>query len=193
MYSEWYNLLNKLIVSDNFIGRIIGLDDNNLVVKSLKDNKIIYIPKEDINNYRILDSITDFGGNSRLILLYLNLYRFKHAYIHDEIYALNTSNIDPLPHQIEAVYDYMLKAVEKTGKLRFLLADDVGAGKTIMAGLIIKELIHRYHIKRILIVVPKILEDKWKNDLEKKFFLKNIYIIKRETWEGFENLVKRKP
>jgi SNF2 family DNA or RNA helicase len=187
--ANYKDLQGKLLSSENFLGRIIGFENNTLIVRSLIDEKIVEIPVEEIKNYKILDKKPDFKGNSELILLYLNLLRFKHAYLNDELYAINTSNIDPLPHQIEAVYDYMLKAVEKTGRLRFLLADDVGAGKTIMAGLVIKELIHRYGIKKILIVVPKILEDKWKNDLQSKFFFKNVHIISSKNWEGFKSLV----
>ena len=67
------------------------------------------------------------------------------------------SRVDPLPHQLEAVYDYFLKLP----RIRFLLADDPGAGKTIMAGLLIKELKLRGLIKRILIITPAALSFQW--------------------------------
>src|SRR3989441_2480619 len=79
--------------------------------------------------------------------------------------AMNTSKVDPLPHQIEAVYGYILKLP----RIRFLIADDPGAGKTIMAGLILKELKLRNLAKRILIVVPGHLKDQWRRELKEKF------------------------
>ncbi|MDP2844873.1 MAG: DEAD/DEAH box helicase, partial [Candidatus Methanoperedens sp.] len=78
---------------------------------------------------------------------------------------MNTSKVDPLPHQIEAVYGYVLKLP----RIRFLIADDPGAGKTIMAGLIIKELKLRHIIKRILIVAPGHLKDQWQRELSDRF------------------------
>ena len=75
---------------------------------------------------------------------------------------MNTSKVDPLPHQIEAVYGYVLKLP----RIRFLIADDPGAGKTIMAGLIIKELKLRNLANRILIIVPGHLKDQWKRELK---------------------------
>jgi superfamily II DNA or RNA helicase len=72
------------------------------------------------------------------------------AYLFDPLLAVNVSQIDPLPHQIEAVYRYMLRQPD----VRFLLADDPGAGKTIMAGLLLKELKYRGIVRRVLLVVP---------------------------------------
>jgi SNF2 family DNA or RNA helicase len=78
---------------------------------------------------------------------------------------MNASKVDPLPHQIEAVYGYVLKLP----RIRFLIADDPGAGKTIMAGLIIKEMKLRNLVKRILIVVPGHLKDQWRRELKDRF------------------------
>lgn len=78
---------------------------------------------------------------------------------------MNTSKVDPLPHQIEAVYGYVLKLP----RIRFLIADDPGAGKTIMAGLIIKELKLCHLAKRILIVTPGHLKDQWRRELKERF------------------------
>lgn len=72
------------------------------------------------------------------------------AYEYDPYFVLSIARVDPLPHQLEAVYDYFVKLP----RIRFLLADDPGAGKTIMAGLLIKELKIRGLIKRTLIVTP---------------------------------------
>src|SRR5438445_4037469 len=81
--------------------------------------------------------------------------------------AVATSDVRPLPHQIRAVYGELLPRTP----LRFLLADDPGAGKTIMAGLYIKELILREDVKRCLVVVPGGLVDQWQDELYQKFGL----------------------
>lgn len=78
---------------------------------------------------------------------------------------MNTSKIAPLPFQVEAVYGYILKLP----RIRFLIADDPGAGKTIMAGLILKELKLRGVVKRVLIAVPGHLKDQWRRELKDKF------------------------
>ena len=87
------------------------------------------------------------------------------AYEYDPYFSLSIARVDPLPHQLEAVYDYFLKLP----RIRFLLADDPGAGKTIMAGLLIKELKIRGLIKRILVVTPANLTFQWQRELKDKF------------------------
>ena len=89
------------------------------------------------------------------------------AYLFDPLLAVSTSNVMPLPHQISAVYEEMLSRQP----LHFLLADDPGAGKTIMAGLLIKELMVRGDAKRVLIVCPGMLVDQWQDELREKFHL----------------------
>ncbi|MQK95324.1 DEAD/DEAH box helicase family protein, partial [Escherichia coli] len=106
-----------------------------------------------------------FTGNSEALFLYLEAHRIKNAFQFDPLYAVNVSQIDPLPHQIEAVYHFILK----NPRIRFLLADDPGAGKTIMAGLLTKELKYRGLVERILIVVPGHLKDQWLRELKEKF------------------------
>jgi hypothetical protein len=81
----------------------------------------------------------DFRGDSELFFLGIEAHRLRAAYLFDPLLAVNVSQIDPLPHQIEAVYHYILRQPD----VRFLLADDPGAGKTIMAGLLLKELKYR--------------------------------------------------
>lgn len=93
--------------------------------------------------------------------------RIKLAHLFDPYVAVNTSNIQPLPHQITAVYDAMLTRQP----LRFLLADDPGAGKTIMTGLLVKELIIRGDISKCLIVAPGGLVEQWQDELDQKFSL----------------------
>ena len=95
----------------------------------------------------------------------LEAYRISQAALFDPMMAVHTSNVEPLPHQISAVYEAMLPRQP----LRFVLADDPGAGKTIMAGLLIRELIMRGDAKRILIVSPGSLTEQWQDELLEKF------------------------
>ncbi len=87
------------------------------------------------------------------------------AYEYDPYFSLSIARVDPLPHQLEAVYDYFLKLP----RIRFLLADDPGAGKTIMAGLLLKELKIRGLVKRTLIVTPANLSFQWQREMKDKF------------------------
>ncbi|MBS7547012.1 DUF3883 domain-containing protein [Dietzia sp. Marseille-Q0999] len=91
--------------------------------------------------------------------------RIRRAGLYDPMMAVTSSDVDPLPHQIRAVYEEMLPRTE----LRFLLADDPGAGKTIMAGLYLKELQLRGDVQRALIVAPGGLVDQWGEELHSKF------------------------
>ena len=93
--------------------------------------------------------------------------RIRLAHLFDPLLAIHTSVVDPLPHQITAVYDAMLPRQP----LRFLLADDPGAGKTIMAGLLIKELVARGDLERCLIVCPGSLAEQWQDELYRRFQL----------------------
>lgn len=95
-------------------------------------------------------------------------YRINLAHLFDPYLAVHTSAIDPLPHQISAVYDEMLTRLP----LRYVLADDPGAGKTIMTGLLLKELIIRGDLKRCLIVSPGNLAEQWQDELFSKFHLR---------------------
>jgi SNF2 family DNA or RNA helicase len=92
-----------------------------------------------------------FDGDGALFRLVSEAHRIRLAHLFDPVLAVHTSLVDPLPHQITAVYEAMLPRQP----LRFLLADDPGAGKTIMAGLLIKELIARGDLRRCLIVCPR--------------------------------------
>lgn len=108
-----------------------------------------------------------FDADPRLFKLVSEAKRINLAYLFDPLLAVHTSKITPLPHQITAVYDCMLQRQP----LRFLLADDPGAGKTIMAGLLIKELMVRGAVKRCLIVCPGGLAEQWQDELFDKFHL----------------------
>ena len=107
----------------------------------------------------------NFTAEARHVFLSLEARRYRYASLYDSLFAVNASKIDPLPHQIEAVYGHILRLPP----IRFLIADDPGAGKTIMAGLIIKELKLRHLINRVLIVVPGHLKDQWRRELKERF------------------------
>src|SRR5213594_3848918 len=108
-----------------------------------------------------------FDGDGALFRLVSEAYRIRLAHLFDPVLAVHTSLVDPLPHQITGVYEAMLPRQP----LRFLLADDPGAGKTIMAGLLIKELIVRGDLRRCLIVAPGSLVEQWQDELAQKFQL----------------------
>ena len=108
-----------------------------------------------------------FGGSGDLFRLVSEATRIRLAYLFDPYVAVSSSTIDPLPHQISAVYEHMLPRQP----MRFLLADDPGAGKTIMAGLLIKELLIRGELERCLIVAPGSLTEQWQDELKEKFEL----------------------
>lgn len=108
-----------------------------------------------------------FDGDGALLRLVSEAQRIRLAHLFDPVLAVHTSLVDPLPHQITAVYESMLPRQP----LRFLLADDPGAGKTIMAGLLIKELIARGDLQRCLIVCPGSLAEQWQDELYRRFHL----------------------
>jgi len=108
-----------------------------------------------------------FDGDGALLRLVSEAHRIRLAYLFDPLLAVHTSLVEPLPHQITAVYGEMLDRQP----LRFLLADDPGAGKTIMAGLLIRELLIRGDLARCLIVCPGSLAVQWQDELHNKFHL----------------------
>ena len=108
-----------------------------------------------------------FDGDGEAFKLAVEAKRIDLAFLFDPMMAVHTSNVEPLPHQITAVYEAMLPRQP----LRFVLADDPGAGKTIMAGLYIRELIMRADSRRILVVAPGSLVEQWRDELFEKFGL----------------------
>lgn len=123
------------------------------------------ILKDEFNQISVIDSKITFSEEAWKVFLAIETVRYRFASMYDPLLAMNTSKVDPLPHQIEAVYGYVLKLP----RIRFLIADDPGAGKTIMTGLIIKELKLRQLVKRILIVTPGHLKDQWRRELADRF------------------------
>lgn len=120
------------------------------------------ISHEEFNKLEIVTDQGNFNfkGDPEKFCLYAEAERINSAYQFDPLFAVNCSIVDPLPHQVEAVYKFLLPMP----KIRFLLADDTGAGKTIMTGLLIKELLMREIIERILIITPGGLTKQWQED-----------------------------
>lgn len=108
-----------------------------------------------------------FDADGSMFRLVSEANRIRLAYLFDPLLAVHTSLVEPLPHQITAVYEQMLARQP----LRYLLADDPGAGKTIMAGLLIRELIARGDLHHCLIVCPGSLSEQWQDELDRRFHL----------------------
>ena len=132
------------------------------------EEQILY--RENEEQLTVIDSGLpwSFDADANLLRLTSEAYRISLAHIFDPYLAVYTSEIEPLPHQISAVYQEMLSR----RPLRYILADDPGAGKTIMTGLLLKELSVRGDLKRCLIVCPGNLAEQWQDELYRKFNLR---------------------
>jgi SNF2 family DNA or RNA helicase len=120
-----------------------------------------------------------FDADGELFRLASEARRIELAWLFDPFLAVQTSNLEPLPHQIDGVYEHMLTRQP----LRFLLADDPGAGKTIMAGLLIKELEIRGDVERCLVIAPGGLVEQWQDELSRRFGL-HFEIFTRQAIEA---------
>ena len=131
-------------------------------------NQLIY--RDDEASLEIKDKALQwsFKSDSEQMRLTSEAYRMRLAHLFDPYLAVHTSPVEPLPHQISAVYEAMLPKQP----LRYVLADDPGAGKTIMTGLLLKELIIRGDVKRCLIVAPGSLVEQWQDEMLQKFHLR---------------------
>ena len=120
------------------------------------------VSQQDISTLELLttEGSFNFQGDPVRFALFAEAERISSAYQFDPLFAVNCSIVDPLPHQVEAVYKFLLPLP----KIRFLLADDTGAGKTIMTGLLLKEMLLRDTIERVLIVTPGGLTKQWQED-----------------------------
>jgi superfamily II DNA or RNA helicase len=131
------------------------------------DNQLVYRRDETALEVIQAGRVWSFNADADLLRLASEAYRIHLAHLFDPVLAVHTSLIEPLPHQITAVYGELLPRQP----LRFLLADDPGAGKTIMAGLLLKELVIRGDVQRCLICVPGNLCEQWQDELWGRFQL----------------------
>jgi SNF2 family DNA or RNA helicase len=128
-------------------------------------SRLLYRDDEAQLEIETVPSAWAFDGDGELLRLVSEAYRIRLAYLFDPLLAVHTSAIEPLPHQITAVYGDMLPRQP----LHFLLADDPGAGKTIMTGLLIKELRVRGDVRRCLICAPESLVEQWQDEMFQRF------------------------
>src|SRR2546422_6792711 len=130
-------------------------------------NQLLYRDREATLEVAETGRPGSFEGDGARFRLVSEAHRIRVAHLFGPVLGVHTSLVEPLPHQITAVYDAMLPRQP----LRFLLADDPGAGKTIMAGLLIKELIARGDLQRCLVVCPGSLAEQWQDELGRRFHL----------------------
>ncbi|WP_254175256.1 protein NO VEIN domain-containing protein [Planktothrix pseudagardhii] len=138
-----------------------------LIGKGLQTQKV-YEPilnPQQLTQLQIIPEHEPFNGNPQNFRLGVEALRWGLAHEYDPYFSLAIARVDPLPHQLEAVYDYFLKLA----RIRFLLADDPGAGKTVMAGLLLKELKIRGLVQRTLIIAPANLTFQWQREMKDKF------------------------
>src|SRR5512136_2123087 len=141
-------------------------------------NELLYRADEPRLEVHAKGPAWNFDADGHLFRLVSEAYRIRLAYLFAPLLAVHTSLVEPLPHQILAVYGEMLPRQP----LRFLLADDPGAGKTIMTGLLLKELLIRGDLRRCLIVCPGSLTEQWQDELHRRFHL-DFEIMSREMME----------
>ena len=141
------------------------------------DSELLYRTSESFLEIVPASLLWSFDGDGENFRLVSEAYRIRLAHLFDQRLAVHTSQVDPLPHQITAVYEEMLPRQP----LRYLLADDPGAGKTIMTGLYLKELLVRGDLKRCLIVCPGSLVEQWQAELNQRFHL-HFEIFTRERF-----------
>ena len=149
----------------------MGSDAIDVTYKDIRGksgSQIVF--REDQDRLEVLGGHMAWGfeADADQLKLVSEAYRISLAHLFDPYLAVHNSSVEPLPHQISAVYQEMLKRIP----LKYVLADDPGAGKTIMTGLYIKELMARGDLRRCLIVAPGSLVEQWQDELWEKFGLK---------------------
>ena len=157
LFPEPVQVIVSIPVGDGF--KIVG--------KGLDSGKVheLILDASQVASLESNPEVEPYDGDSHEFRLGIEALRLALAYEYDPYFSLSIARVDPLPHQLEAVYDYFIKAP----RIRFLLADDPGAGKTIMAGLLLKELKVRGLVKRVLIVTPANLTFQWQREMKDKF------------------------
>ena len=170
-FKEPVRVLRITRMGSRFTVHFVGIDSGQVYD--------LLLTADEINDLQPRESGATLRGDGARFKLAAEAWRIKLAHLHDPLLAVGVSKIDPLPHQLEAVYDAMLPQPA----LRFMLADDPGAGKTIMAGLLFKELKLRGVVRRTLIVAPSPLRAQWQREMREKFG-ERFDIIERATLQA---------
>ncbi|QRV03059.1 DUF3883 domain-containing protein [Arcanobacterium phocisimile] len=150
-------------IDDDLVEVTYRYDDGRTGERSLTAADV-----QNFSHVRGAEDAPDFNADPDEFRLAAEALRIKYAATYDPMAAVSSSDVEPLPHQIRAVYEELIPRIP----LRFLLADDPGAGKTIMAGLYLKELILRSDCDRAIIVAPGALVEQWREELAQKFDLR---------------------
>ena len=153
-------------------------DAVKLFAKGLNTSRV-YEPILTPENIAALESTPEtqpFDGDPQRFRRAVEAMRLALAFEYDPYFSLFIARVDPLPHQLEAVYQYFMALP----RIRFLLADDPGAGKTIMAGLLLKELKIRGLVSRTLIITPANLSFQWQREMKDKF-RENFEIVRSDV------------
>ncbi len=172
-------------ITENDIITSNQLPEPARVIKVMPDGVGVHIMAVGTNTNQFYDRIfqpgevqvrhVTFAADGERFRLAALAERIRAAAQYDPQFAVGISSVDPLPHQIDAVYNYLLRSP----RIRFLLADDPGAGKTIMAGLLLKELENRGAVERTLIITPANLTMQWQDEMRTRFS-EDFTIIRRE-------------
>ena len=157
LFSEPMRVIGNTTVGDGFV--LVNL----VGTRTMTFRGGVTLAKEDLDQISIERPADRFAGKPRLFKLGLQALRISLAQEFDPYFGLSISRVDPLPHQLDAVYNHLLKSA----RCRFLLADDAGAGKTIMSGLLLKELKLPGLVERVLIICPTSLKHQWQTEIEK--------------------------
>lgn len=180
------NIVKNLIASEAVeikaiqdFGEDLSIDYTGI---NSQQNGDLILPKEGLEKLELITQkgSFDFSGDPVKFALYTEAERIKSVFQFDPLFAVNCSIVDPLPHQMEAVYNYLLPLP----RMRYLLADDTRAGKTIMTGLLIKELKLRGLLERVLIITPGGLTKQWAED---ELGIKFNFNFKLVNWPVFDS------
>lgn len=139
--------------------QVVGVIDGKFYDRTLTREQYHTLVKEEAGAH------FQFDAKPTVFRLGTEAMRIRLAHSFDPQYAVSVSQVDPLPHQLDAVYRRILPLQ----RIRFLLADDPGAGKTIMAGLLMRELMQRQAVQRVLVLCPKALTDQWRREMWERF------------------------
>ncbi|MDZ4203338.1 MAG: helicase-related protein, partial [Bacteroidales bacterium] len=178
-------------VAINKVQRLV--DMLSITYTGINSNKVNtkVISLSDIEKLEILtnEGCYNFKGDPTKFLLFAEAERINSAYQFDPLFAVNCSIIDPLPHQVEAVYKFLLPLP----RIRFLLADDTGAGKTIMTALLLKEMMMRGMVERVLIITPGGLTKQWQEDEMGLKFNIPFTLVNRSIFSSDPNVFNNTP